>query len=502
MLTNIARTVIMALIGLLMVPYYIDQFGLATYAILPLATSVTNYFIIVSDSLSNAFSRYMTIAVQSGDKKRANEVFTSSIIGMGKCVLVLLPLVIFIAVMSPYIFHVGDSGRSDVQMMFFLIMIASLIISFSASIGGAYMAHNRLYITYCSRILQTVSQVGVVIALFLMQGPSLPTVGISYLISAVLMLLVMVGFLKHTCPYLHLSRKHYDETLLREMGNLGLWATLSELGTLLFIQASMIVVNVVLGSQIQGSFSIAANVIMMIHTACTALSAVSVPLAYREYAHGNTEGLVKVLRIFSKFVGLSMAFPLAYLLILCPQILEVWLGPGYSEVYPMLYVMVPIEVLICTVSALVDVPVVFTRVRPMAVATLGFGLFNIVSALVLLHFTDFGVMAVCFCWVLSMMLLKLVFFPLFCARLTGGGLWDYLKPVVESYAVFGILLAVMYVFFTLLPPSATWLGILIPFFGLFAVYFVLEMRFMFSKDEMKTIKTYLPGFVQRFIRSD
>lgn len=502
MLTNVARTVIMALVGLLMVPYYIDQFGLATYAILPLATSVTNYFIIVSDSLSNAFSRYMTIAVQSGDERKANVVFTSAVVGMSKCILVLLPLVILIAIASPYIFHVGDSARADVQIMFLLIMVASLVISFGASIGGAYMAHNRLYITYLSRALQTLSQVGVVVFLFLLKGPSLPMVGLSFLVSALLMLIVMVGLLRRTCPYIRLSKEHHDRELLKEMGNLGLWSTLSELGTLLFIQASMIVVNMMLGSQVQGSFSIAANVIMMIHTACTALSAVSVPLAYREYAQGNTEGLVKVLRIFSKFIGISMAFPLAYLIVLCPQVLEAWLGPGYSEVYLMLYIMVPAEVLICTVSALVDVPIVYMKVRPVAIATLVFGVFNVVSAACIIRFTDLGVTGVCICWVLSMVLLKLVFFPLYCAKLTRGSLVSYLKPVGEAYAVFIILLVLMYGLFTFIVPPASWIGILVPMFVLFPVFFILEMRFMFTKEEQSMIKTYLPGFVQRFISHD
>ena len=50
MVTNVVRTVLMAVIGLLMVPYYIGEFGLAAYAILPLATSLTSYFISIADS--------------------------------------------------------------------------------------------------------------------------------------------------------------------------------------------------------------------------------------------------------------------------------------------------------------------------------------------------------------------------------------------------------------------------------------------------------------------
>jgi len=38
---NIVRTVVTALIGVLMVPYYIDTLGIATYGLIPLATAMS-----------------------------------------------------------------------------------------------------------------------------------------------------------------------------------------------------------------------------------------------------------------------------------------------------------------------------------------------------------------------------------------------------------------------------------------------------------------------------
>ena len=67
MVTNVTRVVVMALVGFLMVPYYIDQFGIATYAILPLATSITSYVLVASESLADSFTRYMIMAIHKGD---------------------------------------------------------------------------------------------------------------------------------------------------------------------------------------------------------------------------------------------------------------------------------------------------------------------------------------------------------------------------------------------------------------------------------------------------
>ena len=302
MVSNIVRTVLMALIGLLMVPYYLDEFGLATYAILPLATTVTNYFLIISDSIANAFSRYMVIAIQNKDVEGTNRVFTTSVIGLGKCMAVLLVFSIIVSVAAPYVFQTGESSRADVQSMFFMIMVASMAISFSASLGSVYMAYNKLYITYWSRAVQTLLQVVLVVGFFALSGPSLPLIGVSYIISSIVMFVMMAVPLKRVCPTLKFSRHLYDRDLIRNMGNLGVWSTLSEMGNLLFIQASMIVVNLFLGSQIQGTFSIAANVIMMIHTACTAVAAAAVfnDGLNRNAVHFNTGfGLDGVLKNFA-----------------------------------------------------------------------------------------------------------------------------------------------------------------------------------------------------------
>ena len=500
MVSNVARTALMAIVGLLMVPYYIGEFGLATYAILPLATTVTNYFAMISDSLSNAFSRYTVAAIQEGDRQGANRIFSTSVLGMGKCMAYMFVLSVIISYAAPCVFNVADASHSDVQIMFMLIMIASMIISFSSSLGSVYMAYNRLYITYWSRSLQTLSQVVLVVLFLAVLGPSLPMIGVSFLLSSLLMLAIMLFCLKKVDPELEFSRQLYDSKLLREMDGLGIWSILSEVGNLMFIQASLIVVNMMLGSHIQGTFSIAANVIMMIHTACTAISASAVPLLYRHHAKGNTDSLVDTLCLFSKFVGVTLAFPIAYLLVFMPQVIEVWLGAGYDDLYPMLLLMVPIEVTVCAVSAYVQVPIAYMRVRPVACATIFGGLFNIVASVILLSYTDVGVLGVCIAWVISMLLVKLGFYPFYCRKLTGRRLWTFLKPIIESNLVFVVVVVVLALIAHLVVLPTSWIWILSTLFVGFLVFFIITLKFLYNKSETSMILTFLPSSVKKIMQ--
>ena len=55
--SNVLRTAIMAVTGLIMVPYYIGEMGFGIYAVIFLATTITTYFVAVSDSIAQAFTR-------------------------------------------------------------------------------------------------------------------------------------------------------------------------------------------------------------------------------------------------------------------------------------------------------------------------------------------------------------------------------------------------------------------------------------------------------------
>ena len=499
MVTNVLRTVIMALVGLLMVPYYIGEFGLAAYAILPLATSLTSYFIAIADSLSSAFTRYMVIALQKGDVEGANRVFNTSFFGLGKMMLILLPIVLVISYASPYIFNVGPSGTFDVQFLFLMVILSSLIVSFCSCITSVFMAYNRLHITYSGRIVHVVSQVAFVFLFFFLVGPSLSLVGLSYILSVLLYVGIILYYFRRMAPEIKLSRRHNDSSLLREMGSLGLWAVVDEMGALLFIQASMILVNLRLGSEIQSSFAIVANVISMMNTACAAIAVTAIPLVYRCYTEGRRDKMVLTLDVFSKFVGVMMAFPMAYLLIFAPQVLEVWLGPGYDGLIPMLWMMVPAQVAVCASYPLLQVPVMYKKVRGMAMLTISLGVLNILLGLALVEFTDLGVFGVCLAWTVTTLVLRFIVYPVYSSRLMEVRVWSLMRPMMWSYVMFVVSLVPCAVIGYFLDIPATWAGVILSLLLMFFVYMVVTIRSVFNESERREVLTYVPGPVQKLL---
>ena len=498
MITNLIRILVMALLGLMMVPYYIDEFGMAIYGILPLATSLTTYVLIASDSLASSFSRYMIIAIQSGDDEKANITYSSAIIGMAKVIMKVIPIVILISVFAPYIFQIGPAAILDVQLLFAMVLLSSLVISFTSCLHSVFYSKNNLYTLYYIRSVHAVLQAGLVIIFFFAFGPNLVLVGASYLISSMIYLVWTWITVRFICPSLHVSRKMYDKKLLSEMTGLGFWAMVSTIGALMFIQTSLILVNLYMGAEIESEFSIVVNIISMLNTTCMALTAAGEPLIYKYYNEGNREMLLNTLSLFTKFVGLIIVFPIAYICIFTPQVLDVWIGHEYDFIVPMSRVMVPANIAVCSMHILNCLYLVQSKLKQVAVMTCILGLLNVILACTLLAVMQDPIGA-SIAWAIAILALNAVFMPIFAAKIMGFRILTFIKPIVICYAVFFLLFAAGEVInrYWEMPSSFFWVVSTV-MLG-FIVYSILIFFITLNRHEKGIVLTYLPQSVQNVV---
>ncbi len=94
------------IIGLLLVPYFINTLGVAAYGLIPLATSITGYVAIVADSLNTSVSRYLTVDLQRRDFAAANRTFNTSLFGLSAIILLMVPVVFIVSWIIPSFFNI------------------------------------------------------------------------------------------------------------------------------------------------------------------------------------------------------------------------------------------------------------------------------------------------------------------------------------------------------------------------------------------------------------
>ena len=493
MATNLVRTLLTALIGLVLTPFYIGELGEDVWRILPLAISVTSYVLIVTDEMTNAFSRYLVVAIHGHDENESNRVYTTTVLGVCRVVAISIPAILLISWISPYVFNAAPGAETSIQLLFLMILSSTMFIAVSACFNGIFTVFNKLYLLNSAKILYLILQVAFVVVFFV-ANPSLEAIGVSYMISAIVFLFLIWYMSKRLCPELKVNRRSYDSQLIREMGGLGIWTILNRVGMLMFIQASLIVVNVFSASD-GADFGTMAILISMIGNAFMVLTTALAPLFYLNYATKNIENMIKIARTAMKFVGIFMAFPIAYVCIFSPQLLTVWLPNDPTHLSGMIFLMFAVQVAVSAMNVLETIPVLYMKVKKIALMTTLIGVANVLLAVLVLTVTDIGLMGVAIVWTASMFVLNVVVYPLAIARMTSVGWHTFLTPLIPGHVWFIVCIVIglgVSVFYTL--PS-TWFAVLTSFFAGFLIYCVVMFRIGLNRDEKDMVKGVLPQFL-------
>ncbi|MDR0888161.1 MAG: hypothetical protein LBM39_03135 [Candidatus Methanoplasma sp.] len=497
--TNVVCTAMMALAGILLVPYYIGEMGMGAYGLLPLVTTITYYVIIITDELTKAFSRYLIISIHENDTEKSNSIYTTTIRGLGRSMLMMFPLVVLVAIASPYVFQTGDIPDTSVQLLFLMVLSSALIMSFSTCLNGIFMACNKLYIIHIARLMYTTLQLILIVSMFSAWGPDLEYIGVAYLVSAAIFFVLLFFMAKRINPDLSYQRRLYDGKMLKEMGELGTWSIISRIGMLLFIQVSLFLVNIFMGNVEGGSFSLIVTMISITNTACITVTTVVAPILYKSYANKDMESLIKISRLSMKLIGLLIAYPIAYFCMFSTQVLDLlgngeFLGP--MEIVPLMF---SVQVGVCAISVLEVIPILFLRIKPVAVVTILVGLINVLSAAALLNYTDMGVMTVAIVWVITMFFLNFIFYPIFVAKVLSHKPHSFLTPLVPGYLALIGCVVVGYVTKLYYTMPSTWATVIIPFAVLFIMYLAVIWKFGFNKSDKSMIAGVLPSFMRKYL---
>ena len=253
---NVANFLVSILIGIFLVPYFIGTLGIAAYGLIPLATSLTSYVTILTDSLNIAVSRFLTVDLQRQDYEKANKTFNTALFGLSGIIILLIPIVVLLSYYAPKFFNVPPGQEFEVILLFFGVSAAFLIRSWSSNFTVSLFAHNRLDLINLLNIWMIIVQVSLIVVLFTTLFSPIRFVGFAYLVSSIVFLSGAIVLSKRINPYLHIAVQDFDRSRLNELTLMGWWAVVNQIGSLLFLQIDLIVVNLLFGAIVAGEYAV------------------------------------------------------------------------------------------------------------------------------------------------------------------------------------------------------------------------------------------------------
>lgn len=493
-LFNFLPFILTAIVGLFMVPFFIGKLGIVAYSVVPLALSMTGYVTLISDAISNSIGRYLAVAIQRNDQKDAERVYNTAFFGLLKIAIAAIPVIALLSLLSPSLFNITWSDPLRVQIFFLTILGSVIVISWSSLFLMVLFASNRLDLVGIVKSINIIFQFGMIVLLLTYRAPDVTYIGISYLLASFVFMFLGWLFMRRVQPNLRVRRSCYNKDYFKDMAGLGGWTLINNLGNLLFIQMSLIMVNILYGSESGGNFGIVVSIITMVISSTIIFSEVFAPPIYHFYSSGDHKRMNMVSRFSVKATGIVLGFPLAFVFVFIDDILSAWVGPQFLFLSPVIMLMIAFMVGIQSIVPAYTLTMAYKSMRVPATLSILFGLLNIGLIIVFYVTTELGLLGVALAWTASMFLRNCVFMPWYITKATDVPIRSYFIPLIYGYLYFIISATVCFAIDHIFGLKLSILGLVAAFIILFSIYMLILIPTL-KENEKSVLLSTLPNTI-------
>jgi O-antigen/teichoic acid export membrane protein len=490
-LANIANFFINVIIGILLTPYFIGTLGTAAYGLIPLATSLTNYVTILTDSLNTAVSRYLTVDIQQQNYQKANKTFNTALFGLSGIILAIIPVVLIISWLSPSIFNVPPGMEYDVSLLFLGVLSAFLIRSWSSNFTISLFAYNRLDLINLLNVVSILVQVWLIVVFFSVLSPELGYIGLAYLLGSIVFCFGAFFLSRRINPHLHVKVGDFDRPRLDELSRMGWWAVVNQIGSLLFLQIDLIVVNLLFGAVIAGEYAVVFLWATLIRGIGATLANVISPMILTYYAKDKFDQITTVSKSAVKGMGLLIALPIGLVCGFAPQVLTLWVGPEFAHLAPLMCILILPLVINLSVLPLFAINIAFNKVRVPGIITLIMGIGNVLLAFALPLVLGLGYYGVAIAGAIVLTLKNTLFIPWYATKIMEIPSNTFIRSMAAGVLATGIVFFMALIIGTLFSISS--LAGLMVTCGVFSViYFIIIWFVGFDHAEKELFTNYFP----------
>jgi membrane protein EpsK len=277
-----------------------------------------------------------------------------------------------------------------------------------------------------------------VVVCFAFFGPSVAHIGAGMLLATIIGLGGDYILWRLLTPELSISPGRFDWARIRELFGMGGWVTVNQIGTLLFLNIDLIVVNIVLGAKVAGEYGSILLFSVLLRSITGTVAGVLYPTIVSKYAQQDLAGINVVSSQAVHLMGLAIGLPVGLLCGLGGLFLKLWLGPEFGTLWLLLVLMVfhlPINL---AVAPLFGIQMALNKVKIPGIMTLVMGLGNLFLAILFTVGLNWGPYGVAAAAAIALTSKNAIFTLLYAAHIQKVAWHTFIRPILP-----GTLLAIV-----------------------------------------------------------
>lgn len=427
LLANLAQLGVSLSVGVWYVPFLVRELGHAAYGLIPLTAALTSYMGLVTFGLNQPVARFLTIELEHENHHRANLVFNTSLWTNVALSGLLLPLALLGIAYVGHLVRIPSGYETATRWLFAGTAAAFLLNQVKTPFAVSAFCRNRLDLLNLANVSETLTRVGLILLLFSLATARIEYVGVAILAGTLVSMAMVIYQWRVMTSTLHVAPRLFDRTMFKALFATGAWATVSQLGGMLYLNIDLIVANRLFGADLGGKYAAVLQIPCLLTSLSLAVGEIFPPTTYQLYARGDMEALVAYLRRSIRFLGLVMALPIGLICGFSEPLLRLWLGSPFGDMAWLLTLMTVYMCLTVAMYPLCAVPMAANRVKAQGLVTLAVGVGNLALALFLAGTLRWGLYGIAAAIAIAMMVRYFLFIPLYSARLLKQPLGTFLR---------------------------------------------------------------------------
>ena len=313
----------------------LDALGVDDYGIYNVVGGIVAMFTMLSGSLSNAISRFITFELGKNDKEKLKNVFCTGVniqIGISLIIILIVEIVGIWFLNNKMNIPIDRVLAANWTLQCSLgIFVCNLI---SVPYNAAIIAHERMNAFAYISILDAILKLIIVYILYIAPIDRLIEYSLLLFAEAVFIRMIYGIYSKRhfeECTYHFI----YDKETVKQMTGFAGWNYLGACAGILNTQGVNILMNVYFGVTVNAARGIAtqagAAISQFVNSFTTALN----PQITKSYAKGDTDYLLSLVCRGAKFSGFLFLIIAIPLVVEAPMIFKIWLKnvPDYAVLF-------------------------------------------------------------------------------------------------------------------------------------------------------------------------
>lgn len=376
-------------------PYIVKTLGEEANGFTQLANNFVNYASLITIALNSMAGRFITMHYHKGDKEESNKFYSSIMIANIAiiCFMIIPALILLFKLES--VVNIENSNILFVKLLFAFVFGNFFVAQINSVLSIITYVSNKQYIVNTINSAKTVLNALCLLLFFSVFTPKIYYVSLIALLLSVITVPIYIIIGRTILPDLKISFKRFSIKTIWHMLSAGIWNVVTQCGNLLMTGVDLLLANLLISPSAMGVLSVSKvmpNCITQIAgNVCSSFS----PNLTIAYAGGESKEIIRSLRFSMKCSSIFVSIPIMVLCVYGKHFYSLWQPTLDAETLSILSFWACIQYIpLAGPQVLNNIFTTANRLQLNSISVLVGGLINVITVILLVEFTDLGLLAI------------------------------------------------------------------------------------------------------------